>query len=354
MDGCSRSTIADFDRFAFVVGAPRCGTTTLSHFLRHHPSVSFPIVKEPHYFAQYDLRLEPQDRLIEHVEEQYLRRFFRSDAARPVGADASVTYLYRPELLEPALRLWPKSKFVVALRDPFEMLPSLHRRLIYNGDETITDFAEAWAASADRAAGRRIPRRCAEPRWLRYDEAGRYATYLERLFATVGREKCHVVLFDDLSRNPGAEYRSFFEFLELEPQADPDLQPKRSGAEVRIQWLQRLLKRPPTALRDHLAGEMFNSRVRDLDGGGASSSSKVLSLRKRLLRWNRIPPRASTLSPELQAEIRQTFKEEIDRLGELIGRDLAGWLRPGPGTSERSTPSKSGPKASVRAQRLEA
>ena len=63
-----------------------------------------------------------------------------------------------------------------------------------------------------------MPRRCAEPRWLRYDEAGKYATYLERLFATVGRDNCHVVLFEDLSKDPFGEYRRLCEFLNLEVQ----------------------------------------------------------------------------------------------------------------------------------------
>jgi hypothetical protein len=329
--------IADYDRFVFVVGAPRCGTTTLSHFLRQHPAVSFPIVKEPHYFAQYDLREASEERLLQHVEEQYLRRFFRADPTRRVGADASVTYLYMPERLEAALRLWPESKFIVALRDPLQMLPSLHRRLIYNGDETIGDFGEAWAASADRAAGRRIPRRCAEPSWLRYDEGGRYGTYLERLFATVGRERCHVVLFDDLSRNPAEEYRRLCEFAGLPVQEGLDMAPKRSGAGVRIQWLQRLLKRPPTALRDRLAGELFNSRVRDLDAGNSIGPSKVLSLRKRLLRWNRVPAPTYILPSQLQEEICSMLRPEIDRLGELIGRDLGSWLKPRPRDSKQPT-----------------
>jgi hypothetical protein len=38
-----------------VVGAPRCGTTTLARWLRDHPSVQLSSVKEPHYFSQFDL-----------------------------------------------------------------------------------------------------------------------------------------------------------------------------------------------------------------------------------------------------------------------------------------------------------
>ena len=149
--------VDDFDRFIFIVGAPRCGTTSLARFLKGHPAVAFPLIKEPHFFALNDLRQLSQGELKQRVEREYLQRFFRRDASRRVGVDASVTYLYAPEQLEPILRLWPDSRFVVSVRDPLAMLPSLHRQLIYVGLETIPTFAKAWAASADRAAGRRIP-----------------------------------------------------------------------------------------------------------------------------------------------------------------------------------------------------
>ncbi len=327
-------SVSDFDRFVFIVGAPRCGTTTLAQFLNNHPAVSFPLVKEPHFFAQNDLRGLSDQQLRQQVESEYLRRFYRRESGRRIGADASVTYLYTPEQLEPILRLWPDSRFVVALRDPLTMLPSLHQRLIYIGDENLPDFADAWAAVPDRAAGRRIPRGCADPRWLRYDQAARFATHLERLFATVGKERCQVVLFDDLATDPAGQYHAFMDFLGLEAVPGTDFTPRRSGKKVRIRWLQRMLKRPPNAVREYVAGEKFRQRVCDLDDQAARKvPSAVLSLRKRLLAWNRVSLPPEPLSQDLQIRICRQFEDEIDRLGTLLGRDLSHWLRPGHGTS---------------------
>ena len=83
--------------------------------------------------------------LEQRVEKAYLDRFFDGGRLQRTGADASVTYLYLPEQLEPVLELWPDSRFVVAVRNPLEMLPSLHRRLIYLGDEvgTLNDYGYA-------------------------------------------------------------------------------------------------------------------------------------------------------------------------------------------------------------------
>ena len=325
--------VDDFDRFIFIVGAPRCGTTTLSRFLKGHPAIAFPLIKEPHFFALNDLRQLSQGELRQRVERDYLQRFFRRDPSRRVGADASVTYLYSPELLEPILRLWPDSRFVVSVRDPLAMLPSLHQRLIFVGLETIPTFAKAWAASPDRAAGRRIPRKCLDPRLLRYDEAGRFSTYLERLFAVVGRERCLVQVFDDLTADPEGQYQRLMTFTGLEPQREVDFSPRRPGQSVRIRWLQRLLKQPPRVITDHLVRGMFETKSGLSDGDELHASSSLLSLRKRLLRWNRGSQPAEALPYALQSELASELRNEIDRLGALLDRDLTHWLQPTEGAA---------------------
>src|SRR3954464_5399745 len=96
---------AAFERFLFIVGAPRCATTTLSRFLKDHPSVRFPALKEPHFFTQHDLRKLPDRELKRRIGHDYLGRFFGADRHPPFGVDVSVSYLYSPEQLEPVLRL---------------------------------------------------------------------------------------------------------------------------------------------------------------------------------------------------------------------------------------------------------
>lgn len=316
-------------RFACVVGAPRCGTTSLASFLRNHPEVCFSSVKEPHFFAQYDLTALPTGELRDRVANEYLARYFPDcPPGTSMLAEASVTYLYAPERMEPILRLWPDAKFIIAVRDPLEMLPSLHRRLMYLGDETETDFARAWALSSDRAEGRSIPRTCVDPRWLRYDQAGRLGTYVENFFNAVGRERCMVLVFDDLASDPAALHRKLLDFLELSPQEAPDLTARRLSQGFRFGWLQRLLKRPPIATRAVLAGEAYRQRVTRSNGRGPESAvvRAVLAGRKKLLQWNKMPAPPIHLSDGLADEISATLGSEIERLSTLIDRDLSHWL----------------------------
>src|SRR5206468_2923428 len=105
--------------------------------------------------------------------------------------------LYAPERMEPILRLWPDARFVIAVRDPMEMLPSLHLRLLYNGDEVEPGFEQAWSLVSERRQGRQVPRTCIEPRFLEYDRIARLGLSVERFIATVGRERCFISVFDD-------------------------------------------------------------------------------------------------------------------------------------------------------------
>ena len=321
--------ISDLPRFVFIVGAPRCGTTTLADFLKEHPRVCFPVVKEPHFFLQHDIRGLDGPALRDIVEREFLDRFYgHCDASRDTGVDGSVSYLYAPEHLLPALALWPDAKFIIAVRDPMTMLPSLHARLKYTGDETIERFEDAWAAIPDRMAGKRIPRSCLDPRWLRYDEAGRFGSYVERFFDVIGRERCFISVFDDLIADPEGQYRAMCEFVGLEPHARTNFSPRRESRGFRYGWLQRLLKRPPSIARDYLAGRQFRQRGRDLDEDEADDMvrDKIFSIRKRLLRWNRVALEKRPIPLAVQRDIRDRLTVEIDHLGRLLGRDLGHWL----------------------------
>jgi len=319
-------------RFAFIVGAPRCGTTTLASFLQQHPDVCFSAVKEPHFFTQHDFaRIEKQE-MLRLVEKEYLERFFgQCNGEEKLRAEGSVTYLYGAEHMRPILELWPESKFVIALRDPLSLLPSLHARLLVTGDETIRDFPDAWAKIDDRAKGKSIPRSAVDPRWLRYDEAGKLGRNVEQFIKVVGRERCHFVLFDDLSRDPQAAYRDLCRFLGIEPWEKTSFAAQRTNMTIRIGWLQRLLKRPPKSVRTFLAGEKFRQREKRLDAKEGRTIAAIFAVRKRLLNWNKIPATRQPLDPALRSQIIDRLRDDVILLAKTIERDLSHWLGGVPG-----------------------
>ena len=220
----------DPTRIVCVVGAPRSGDTSLCQYLKGHPDVAFSIVKEPHFFSQFDLTELPDGELRETVQAEYLSRYFPDvGPSKSVLAEGSVTYLYRAEQMLPILRVWPEAKFIIAIRDPMELLPSLHQRLLYLGDEVVTDFARAWALTDRRRKGLNVPPSCVDHRWLLYDEVGRLGEYVEKFIATVGRERCHIVLFDDLIRDPQGVYARMLKFIGLRADGRTDFRVHRAS-----------------------------------------------------------------------------------------------------------------------------
>lgn len=320
------SPLLEQSRFAFVVGAPRCGTTTLSSFIKQHPETCFSAVKEPHFFAMHDLAGMEDEELKPFVKEEYWSRFFDHCAPGSLPAEGSVTYLYAAERMEPILRLWPDAKFIIALRDPLAMLPSLHARLLVNGDETIADFNKAWDKIEDRAQGRSIPRSAIDARFLRYDEAGKLGSHVEKFFEAVGRERCHVVIFDDLVADPEATYREICSFLGLEPWPRTKFRQRRQHKDIRFGWLQRLLKRPPKPVRSVMAGEKYRQRVKSLDAKESRAINAIFRVRKRLLDWNKVPAKRKPLDSRVRQEIIDRLRGEIILLSRLLDRDLSHWL----------------------------
>ena len=319
--------MTDPSSFAFIVGAPRCGTTTLASYLKQHPRICFSAVKEPHYFSQHDLGGVDGETLRRRVKDEYLDRFFgHCPGDEAYRAEGSVTYLYAPERMEPILRLWPDAKFIIALRDPLAMLPSLHARLLVTGDENIPDFKRAWDKTPDRARGKSIPRSAIDPRFLRYDEAGAFGSRVEQFFEAVGRERCLVILFDDFIADADGTYRRMCEFLGIEPWPGTKLKARRVHKTFRYGWLQRLLKRPPKPVRTILAGQKFRQREKQLHAREGRAIETVFKVRKRLLDWNKVPAKRQTLDPRVRKEIIDRLREEIILLSRVIDRDLSHWL----------------------------
>lgn len=314
-------------RFAFIVGAPRCGTTTLASYLKQNPQICFSSVKEPHYFSRHQLDDLDDAALRRLIEEDYLGRFFdHCGGDERLAAEGSVTYLYTPDQMAPILRLWPDAKFIIAVRDPLEMLPSLHARLLVTGDETIRSFPKAWAAIGERIQGRSIPRTTMDPRWLRYDGAGSLGSHVQRFFDAVGRERCHVVLFDDLSSDRRATYLGMCAFLGVDPWENTKFDALRSNKGFRFGWLQRLLKRPPKVMRSVLAGEQFHQREKKLGDGASKPPPAILRVRKRLLDWNKVPAQRDPLDPALREMIIERMRDEVILLSRILNRDLSHWL----------------------------
>lgn len=323
----ARTTLGSLEpshRWAFVVGAPRCGTTAVAKWLRGHPEVCLSKPKEPHFFVLQDLRTYPESELREIVESKFIERFFPGRAEASMLIDGSVSYIYAPERLEPALRLWPDAKFIICVRNPLQMVPSLHQRHFANGDENVRDFARAWSLVPERRRGRSIPRSCLDPRLLDYHESGLLGKHVQNFLDVIGRERCLIVVFDDLVANPRREYLRALDFLGLPDDGKTTFERHADSKDCRIAWLQRLLQRPPRfALRFVDSDDLHNPRFAET---ASPWLQKIIDLRSRIIDWNEIPAERPVVDPAVMDEMRALYADDVRLLSELLHRDLKGWL----------------------------
>ncbi len=201
----------------FLVGAPRCGTTSLFTYLAAHPGVFGPSEKEPHYYDRDVLGPGGMS------EDAYAALFAGSETER-WRLDASALYLYSPGAPAAIARDAPGAHVVVSLRDPVELVASWHKLLVASGAETILDLVAAIDAEPDRREGRRVPPNVA-PALLLYTEIGGFAAHVARWREAFGDERVHVVRLETLDETCAGLVRA----LGLEPvgQELPHLNPAR-------------------------------------------------------------------------------------------------------------------------------
>jgi hypothetical protein len=277
----------------FIVGAARCGTTSMYLYLKQHPEIYVSVLKEPHFFAR-DLTRPPQGI---HDEGVYLDLFADAEGEKRLG-EASVWYLTSRAAPRDIAAFSPEARILVMLRDPVEMLHSLWSLYLRTGNEELEDMAAAVDAAADRREGRRLPATAYFPEGLQYLEVGHYAKKVARWLDVFGRDRVKVILFEDFSRRTAEVYRETLEFLEVDPGFQPEYDIAEATRRVRGEVLKQL-RRVPSEVRFHMRGS------------GRNHTSE----------------RRRPYPPELSERLRHELAPDVEALGELLGRDLSAWSR---------------------------
>lgn len=300
-------------RHAFLVGAPRCGTTALAKALDRHARIRLAKPKEPHFFVRSDLDWSRVD-----LETDFFGVHFpREEAAQAeVLVDGSVSYLYSAEALERICDRLPEARFIAMVRNPIDMIHSYHARLVYLLDEDETDFWRAWDLQDRRSQGLDLPRRCRAPHLLQYREIGLLGLHLERLFEQVGRERCHVIVFDDLCADGRKTFRDAAHFLGVEDDERIEVRARNESRGFKSRWLQQFIANPPA-----LVARFIQSQA----GWNPKTMAFVRPLRRRIKKRNTFKQERRSLPDDERLRLRAVFAEDIARLEKLLQRDFSHW-----------------------------
>jgi hypothetical protein len=206
-----------------LIGAHRCGTTSLFHYLSEHPRIVPACKKEVHF---YDLRYQDgEDWYRAHFPLRILQRLSKlRDARGFLTGEASPYYLFHPAVPARVRLGSPEARLLAILRDPAERAFSHYKRMVRKGVEPLT-FEQALDQEPERLAGEEEklltdPRyRSKRHRQYSYASRGRYAEQLERWLEHFPSEQLLVLTLEALEKDPEATMRRASAHLGLPPAA---------------------------------------------------------------------------------------------------------------------------------------
>jgi len=295
----------------FIVGAPKCGTTALSEYLREHPRVFVSGPQEPHFFATDLPRLQ-----IVKSETDYLKLFVPAAEMNDAVGEASAMYLYSQKAIENIHVFDGAAKVIVMLRNPVDLAYSMHSQMLYSRDEDVAEFELAWQLIEKRKHGSNIPRQCRDTKLLIYDEIAKLGEQLLRLTEKFSKEQVKIIFFEDFASDTADTYRDTLNFLGVPDDNRTEFPRIKPNRRHTIGWLANFTQRPPSVL--------LNIAMRAKVVLGVKRLGAFPLLRKLNVVEKPRPP----LAVNFARQIAKTFQSDIELLSKLTGRDLSRWMDP--------------------------
>jgi Sulfotransferase family len=280
----------------FVIGAAKCGTTSLSSYLAEHPGIQLSRLNETRFFT-----LEDPDRPFPGTRVAGLSDYEALfDAERLVRGEVCGAYSqhpWRPGVAARIHGLVPDARFVYLVGDPVRRVESHYIQTVAEEGETRPIATALGDIEIDDH-----PAVC----------PGRYAQQLEQYLTLFPRERILVVDRDELLGAREQTLSEIFSFLGIDPtfRSDAFSQTRNLSADHR-------------RLSSGLYGRLRSGRMRH------GLTALPPPLRERLVGRARRTLAAEiprpTLEPGLRSRLEEHFAPEVARLREMTGKSFAGW-----------------------------
>jgi hypothetical protein len=297
-----------------IIGAMKAGTTSLYYYLKQHPQIYMSPVKEPNFFALEGRNLdfsgaEGNERINRWIKEQSAtsieeyRALFRGVSSETAIGEASPMYLYTPQAPGRIKHYTPEAQLIVILRNPAERAYSAFLFMSRDGREPLGEFSQALQAEETRIHN--------NWEWMwHYKNMGFYYDQLKRYFDEFDRRQIKVYLYEDLRSDPLRTLRDLFLFLGVDHTVTPNTTLRHNISGIPKDGVLSRFAFGPNIIKSVLQ-PLLPEKVRQ----HISLSVKNRSLVE--------PP---VLASEVYKELIEVYRDDVLKLQDLVGRDLAEWL----------------------------
>jgi hypothetical protein len=251
----------------FIIGAPRCGTTSLYAALKQHPDIYTSVLKEPHFYAP-DLPAQPHT----VSDPADYRRLFSIAADQCYRAEASVWYFYSHEAPALIAKAHPDARIVLLLRNPADMLVSLFELYLRTGNEADTN--------PETAIFRNGQTRFATtyfPFGLHYLNLLNVTEPLRRWRRFFSDDQFRILIFEEMYAAPETGFRELCEWLDIDRNVHATFDARQAREAVWATTMKQLRDLP-----DHLRRKMNPNALRLHSGRAMTEIQEELRARLRL------------------------------------------------------------------------
>mgnify|MGYP001206168595 CR=1 FL=1 len=288
----------------YIIGAPKCGTTSLCHYLAQHPKIYLPERKEPYYLAN-DLNWVSGWGVTSQLEYEALY-----NSKRKYQIDASTWYLYSRSARK-VLSEIEGVKIIICLRHPVNFMESLWWHMRSRGKDTSKNLKKSLVKEIDIKNGSNF-RPAPHARAIMYRENANFAKYVKLFLDEFSPSQIKIIFLEDLSLQLDDTMTELFSFLDLKPLTENRKMILNESFDGKYLSLRTLLNYS-SFTRNILSDKRYNSiRV------CMKKSLQLLNLHR--------PVKRIRLSYEEWETLTLSFSDEIKELSTLVNKDLEHWL----------------------------
>jgi len=222
--------------YFFILGAPKCGTTSLAYWLSQHSEIAFSEPKESRFFnTDFSLPFRPSD------SESY-ESLFQDKPNAVLRGEATVNYLCSDVALSKILDYAPDAQFIVCVRPHVELFLSLHKQRLKEGLESVQCPERAWRLQGARLKGRKVPKGCSEPKLLEYSRFCMMGEQISQVYEQVGQKRVRLYQLSEIGRIPDVVFKNACDFLGVDDGAPVSYSVKNVGTVPKYPVLSRLMR----------------------------------------------------------------------------------------------------------------
>lgn len=230
---------AKHSNFLFLIGAMKCGTTSLARALDKHPAIFTGAYKEPNFFADKGSKLADERA---YLESWNLKKTFKVRDRWLL--DASTSYSKYPSFGDAAAsiaRFTKKARFIYLMRDPIARIESQ----LGHAHNRQEDFPGMFEEAKERPDF-----------YQHFLCVSSYASQLERYAALFGEDALLLLRFEDLIAEPEQTIGIIWPFLGLEMPDVTVLEHRNARKDKKVPQTRLLPAAMEVQLRESLKPEM--------------------------------------------------------------------------------------------------